>query len=68
MGASRGAGVDGRANGVDELCRGVGMLGVCMAGVVIEGVAILKPDILSYSSITIYFVLRVGFGGGENIQ
>lgn len=44
------------------------MLGVCMAGVVIEGVAILKPDILSYSSITIYFVLRVGFGGGENIQ
>jgi len=46
VGASRGAGVDGKANGVEELCRGVGMLGVCIAGVVIEGVAMLKPDIL----------------------
>lgn len=45
MGASSGAGVVGKANGV-ELWRGVGMLGVCIAGVVIEGVAILKPDIL----------------------
>lgn len=50
VGASRGAGVEGSAKGVDELC-GVGTLGVCICigvaiGVAIEGVAILNPDII----------------------
>lgn len=41
-----GAGVDGKANGVVGFCIGVGTEGVCTAGVVMEGVAMLKPDML----------------------
>lgn len=45
VGASKGAGVEGSANGV-ELWLGVGIEGVCIAGVCIEGVAILNPDMI----------------------